>query len=390
MKWWISCLIVAACGPAPQPVPPSHHADASAATVALRTGRFDDAAREASAVLARDPGNAEAAAARAIATYQAGGDELVGVLGEVIDRGETLKFFDHERGRAAWRAFEARLDAVDRDLAVVAADPQFTLELCLACWEHDWNHNGRIDDRDRRLFEIEYDGAGHELPEGDPRRRPTFRFDVGDALWARAMLAYQRAFVQLVLSYRWSELDALYTHAKSLVIHMVDPGRVKRARQLVLDGLAFSDRAREAYLAETDDDREWVPSPRQHSHPVPLAVDDALYATWAGVVGDVRRLMTSEEGVSLRDLGVLLAPELGKMAPDAYLDLGAMFREPTDIAIDLEAKDPDRTIRGLLGHGYAAKMKPSPLVDRLRKMMADLDHGDDTLGRKLRYLFWLN
>ncbi len=40
--------------------------------------------------------------------------------------------FDHERGRAAWNAFLGKLDAADRDLAVVAADPVFSLEPCLA------------------------------------------------------------------------------------------------------------------------------------------------------------------------------------------------------------------------------------------------------------------
>ena len=39
-----------------------------------------------------------------------------------------------------------------------------------------------------------------------------------------------------------------------------------------------------AYLAETDDDREWVPNPKQQSHPMPLPVDaariGALERTW--------------------------------------------------------------------------------------------------------------
>ncbi|MGE5182824.1 MAG: hypothetical protein ACM31C_12205, partial [Acidobacteriota bacterium] len=180
-----------------------------------------------------------------------------------------------------------------------------------------------------------------------------------------------------------------------LRIHLVDAARVRRARERILAGVDEADRAREAYLAETDDDREWVPSPRQHSHPVPLAVDDALYATWAGVTGDVRRLLASEEGISLRQLGGALDRDLAHELPDAYIDIGAMLREPTDIVI-VDSHDPEspemfeRVLRPLLGHGYATGMKPSPLIGRLARMKRELDHGDDTFDRKLRYLLWLN
>jgi hypothetical protein len=33
---------------------------------------------------------------------------------------------------------------------------------------------------------------------------------------------------------------------------------------------------------------------------------------------------------------------------------------------------------------------PTPLVGRLQRMKGELSTGSDTLGRKLRYLLWLN
>jgi len=283
---------------------------------------------------------------------------------------------------------------------VAAADPGFSLELCIACWEADWNHNGRIDERDRKLFELEFDGKGGELAEGDPRRRPTFRFDVGDLEWARAMISFQRAAGELVLAYRWSELDRLFAPGMdSLVIRLSEPARVKRARELVIAGLDHADRCREAYLAETDDDREWVPSPRQKSHPMPLEVDDALYRTWAGVTGDLRRMLRSEEGLSLRELAGVVDDDLETRAPAAYIDLGRMLSEPKDLVIEAgtlfgrgepTAASIEKILRGLLGNGFQARMKPSPLVGRLRAMKHQLDHDEDTFERKLRYLLWLN
>jgi hypothetical protein len=374
---------------------------APGAVAALQASKFAEAVQQADRTLAQDARSSRAAAVRAIAAYQIAGHELVRSLGEVIEQAERLKAFDHPGGRAAWQAFLTKLEAIDRDLAVAAADPGFSLELCIACWEADWNHNGQIDDRDRRLFELEFDGKEGDLPEGDPRRRPTFRFDVGDVVWARAMIAFQRAAGELVLAYKWSALDQLFAGAapqQPLVIRLTDPARVKRARELVIAGLDHADRCREAYLAETDDDREWVPSPRQQSHPVPLEVDAALYGTWAGVIGDVRRMLRSEEAISLRELVGLADDDTVAFVPDAYIDVGRMLGEPKDIVIDVGAigrgkPDPvviEKLLRGVLGNGYQPRAKASPLVGRLRGMQDQLTRGEDTFERKLRYLLWLN
>ena len=54
-------------------------------------------------------------------------------------------------------------------------------------------------------------------------------------------------------------------------------------------------------LAEVDDDREWLPNPKQKSHAMPLTVDDALFDTWGGVLSDVRKLLLGQEGLSVAD-----------------------------------------------------------------------------------------
>jgi len=406
MKRILTILVVwAGCGGAPEPVAavqtpntPQQAADAAHAIAALQASKFDEARSLATAILTRDGHSSRAAAVRAIATYQAAGNALITQLTSINDQAENLKFLDHEGGRTAWKSFLDQLDAVDRDLAIVSADPLFSLELCLACWEHDWNRNGHIDDRDRRLLEIEYDAKGEAIDQADPARRPTFRFDVGDADWARAMVAFQRAAVQLVLAYRWSELDKLLRDDladKRLTIKLIDAGRVTRARDLILAGVGYADRCREAYLAETDDDREWVPNPKQNSHPVPLPMDADVYATWAGVTGDVRRMMTSEEGLSLQQAMAVIDKRAALVMPAAYIDVGAMLRDPGDLVLDVsdDAKTPknaERILRGLLGHGYRTGMKSSPLVQRLHRMKDELDTGTDTMEHKLRYLLWLN
>lgn len=400
MKRFLPLVVLVACGSSEPPArsPQQRTEDSAASVDALRSSKFPVAVTAATTALASDPRNARAAAVRAIATYQLATHDLVSQLSEVVDAAEDLKFFDHAGGRAAWQAWLDKLAVIDRDLAIVAADPSFSLELCVACWSFDWNRNGSIDERDARTLELEYDGKGEVIPEGDPRRRPTFRFDVGDADWARAMLSFQRAFGELVLAYKWSELDKLFGMKEPKVtIRLDDRVRVQRARELVIAGLGYADRCRAAYLAETDDDREWVPNPKQQSHPIPLDVDAKLYETWAGVTGDVRRMLASEEGISIRELANLIDDDLGAFAPDAYIDLGAMLSSPKDFSVDFARIDGrpspaaiDGLVRELLGNGYKQQMKPSPLLGRLRAMKQDLERGEDTVERKLRYLFWLN
>src|SRR5688572_24040990 len=235
-------IAIAGCGGPQGPRGPRD--PAPAAVAALQASKFEEAAQQAGATLARDPHSSRAAAVRAIAAYQMAGHELVQSLSGILENAARLEFFDHAGGRAAWQGFLTKLDAIDRDLAVAASDPGFSLELCIACWERDWNRSGEIDDRDRKLFELEFDGQGGEIAEGDPRRRPTFRFDVGDAEWARAMIAFQRAAGELVLAYKWSELDKIFAmgfRLPRLLIRLNEPARVKRARELVIAGLRHAD-----------------------------------------------------------------------------------------------------------------------------------------------------
>jgi hypothetical protein len=400
-------LVVAGCGGAPPrtaaaPDPAARAKAAEPAVAALRAGSFEEAGALAGPVLARDRGNAPAAAARALGRYQGAMHRLFLDVTAVFEGADRRSGLDHERMRASLIAAEAALAAVDADLAVVAADPAFALELCLACWRRDWNRDGGIDEADEKLLQIELDGEGRELPEEDPRRRPTFRLDAGDAHWARAMVSFQRALLEVLLAYRWSDLDRVLFGGGAgeprLTLRLGERARIAHARALLLAGLDAADRARVAYLAETDDDREWVPSPRQKDHPIPLPADEALYETWAGVVADLRRLVTGEEGLSVAELAQL-GDHTWPRPPGGYLDFGRMLADPGDIVFEfatldgVDARDPasvERALRGVLGRGYAETMKPSPLVGRLRRMKGEWDRGEESLERKLRYFFWLN
>lgn len=385
---WL-CLL-AACAPTLE----QRRGDADRAMKALQAGEFRDAEREAGKVLASDRENPFASLVRAVAIYERSAQRLAldlqtAVLGAMLVRRLNASYL-----AATLAAAERALGEVEADLALAEA-PGVSLELCPACWTIDWNGSGRIERFDRLLLEVEEDADGHPIPEADPRRRPTFRFDEGDVAWARAFVSFERAALDLALAFDWSALGAASGHEPRVwTFPLVDRERIDQARSRVLAGLDHSDRARRAYLAEVDDDREWVPNPRQRSHPVPLPVDDALYATWQGLLADVRRVVDGEEGLCLDELAALAGePEPG--GATGCLDVGAMFARPRDLVVDARlVKRSEGRLAGavttVLGPAYVRRMPPSPALGRLARMKAEIDRQEEKLGRKLRYLLWLN
>ncbi|MCC6899166.1 MAG: hypothetical protein IT377_09335 [Polyangiaceae bacterium] len=389
-----------ACSP---PRTADHAAAARPAERALGGGDFADANRQAERALARDEQNPRAALVRALTRYERSMKQLSRDLRTVVIGGAMTGGFNQRYLDLALEQADKDLALVEADLARASRDPDVSLELCLACWKKDWNGNGRVDSRDELLFQIEQDAAGNPIPEGDPRRKPTFRFDHGDVYWARAFVAFQRAAIDVLSAYDFSEVERLLAERserpRQIRLRLVHPERMKSARAHVLDGLGHSDASRRAYLAETDDDREWMPNPRQKDHPLPLPVDAKLYDTWQGVVGDLERLVRGDEGLSVRELAQL-GDHRWKDPPQGFVDLGSMFTRPRDIVIDLEAVERfDRAenrqtaellLKSLLGAHYVKQMKPSPLPRRLERMKGEVERGDESLERKLRYLLWIN
>jgi hypothetical protein len=273
----------------------------------------------------------------------------------------------------------------------------------LACWKGvDWTGDGRVNFRDEKLLQIEVDERGEELPEGDPRRTPTFRFDDGDIAWARAFVGFERAALDIVLAYDFSGLNEVMRDGKNrshrVVLRLADKSRIVAAKTRLLEAIDQSAACRQAYLEETDDDREWVPNPRQKSHPMPLPVDQALYETWGGVLQDVRKLVEGDEGIGVADVAELLKGEFDVSGARGFVDIGAMLNRPKDIVIheddfkmlDKEPLNLGAALSMLLGEYYVDKMKPSALPKRLLRMKGEIDKHDEDIEHKLRYLFWLN
>ncbi len=374
--------------------------DSKPAAEALRAGKFADAMDLSNKAIGRDGGNCYALMVRAIARYVMAVQGLSADTLNVIDRGSRRCGFDLDFLRASVRRTYGEFALVESDLEKASRCSEVFLNLSPAQWIFDWNGDGSIDSRDTTLLEIEIDADGKPLPPLDSRRRPEYRYDVGDVHWARAFVNFQMAALDIALAYDWSEINRIirddFMNLLAIRIKLLDKALIARARKEILTGLDCADRARLAYLAETDDEREWIPNPRQKDHPMPLPVDEELYKTWEGVLGDVRKLATGEEGLRLADVAELAQLKIDPM-PRGYLDIGRMFDRPKDIVINLNelvmlerARDLEGMLRSVFGEYYRYGKKPSLITSRLKRMKREIDIGFESFGRKLRYLLWLN
>src|SRR5437868_2756758 len=93
-------------------------------------------------------------------------------------------------------------------------------------------------DEARRQAQERIDADGKDIPEGDPRRKPTFRFDSGDIAWARAFVSFERALLDLVLAYDWTGVDTLVANRArnlpdAIVIRLAHADRISAAKERI-------------------------------------------------------------------------------------------------------------------------------------------------------------
>lgn len=152
----------------------------------------------------------------------------------------------------------------------------------------------------------------------------TIAFDTGDAAWLAGYCNVMMAFTDFLLAHDFSEVfnssfhllfpsadaavgNALRQDAISVsdygsiadsisLIHnirwpLVEPERMKRVRRHLLAVAAHSRSSWRNILAETDNDREWLPNPKQTGIMPQMVVTDEMVRSWSGVMNNAEDLL---------------------------------------------------------------------------------------------------
>ncbi|MCP4386115.1 MAG: hypothetical protein GY798_32700 [Hyphomicrobiales bacterium] len=228
--------------------------------------------------------------------------------------------------------FHALIDRFVQDLAMAEStldgvgDSGVKLRLDLTALRYDANGDG-IPADDERFIAVLQRVTG--MRDEDMPGTLVFAFDKADAIWLRGYSNVLMAFSQFWLAHDWRESfdvafphffpevespfaaalaepgsDPMYTEGAPLAdmisfIHIrwqvTEPERMAAVRQHIKRMIALSRENWLAIEAETDDDREWLPSPRQTSAFASAQVDAERIAAWRAVLDEAEAVIDGEK-----------------------------------------------------------------------------------------------
>lgn len=237
----------------------------------------------------------------------------------------------YEELRRIYARLLADLEAARTTLAQVRSD-SVRIRLDLNAVRFDLDGDGRGSDEEALgiiIAQLNQPRALRRMTRGTDISQPwTVAFDRADMIWLGGYAHLISAVTEFGLAHDWREAFLNTGHlffprieggtavvARSqpsqevggetttriadmiAFVHLlrwqvVEPERMRAARQHLLSAIRLSRANWQAILAETDDENEWVPSPRQRSTAVPsMQVTEERVRAWHGVLDEVESVL---------------------------------------------------------------------------------------------------
>ncbi|HUR55838.1 MAG TPA: hypothetical protein VMZ71_17000 [Gemmataceae bacterium] len=205
------------------------------------------------------------------------------------------------------------LGTAERTLAGVT-DDTIKLRLRLAAVRFDFDGSGRGNDKFTDVL-VKLLGQSPEFLRKDPDFLVCF--DRGDVAWLRAYCHLLQSMIDVFLAldlreFYQSDLHKQFAKAEDQVggdqpnlftfrIKFASPERLGQFRKHMLQVCALNRETWKSIRAETDDDHEWLPNPKQKGV-IGLPVRDEMIDGWLAAVAEVEELL---EGKTLVPIGFL-------------------------------------------------------------------------------------
>lgn len=229
---------------------------------------------------------------------------------------------DYLKSRKIYQDFVTRLEQAEATLALVDS-PDVKLPVHFGLIRLDLNGDGSGTD-DESLWKIyERMNRGARVQEAQAKQF-VITFDAGDVLWLRGYCHLLMGLSETLLAYDFQELfercgHILFANVKSpypflpiqgkeeflsydsivdliAMIHLInfpvaEPKRMASALQHLESMVDVSSKSWDLILAETDDDNEWIPNPKQTGVIPNVKVTDEMIASWRHFLSEARDIL---------------------------------------------------------------------------------------------------
>ncbi len=267
--------------------------------------------------------------------------------------------------RQVFLDFQTRLIQAEAELAKVDVQKDVKLPLDLMAIRLDLTGDGKSDDKEDFLTIF---GVANRRQPGIGPQDMRVTFDAGDVPWLRGYCHFLAAFCDMVLAY---DHQRLFDHCGHLVypqpvpsapvaeaidagergfdtdiadfiaaIHLInfpvkEPKRMASARAHLLEMIRTSRQSWTLILAETDNDHEWLPNPRQ-TGVLGVPVTREVIDGWHGVLAEMEDLLEGRKLVPFwRDYTRFLGPARPIPMEGRGINLKRFFDEPRDFDLIL-------------------------------------------------------
>ncbi len=262
--------------------------------------------------------------------------------------------------------FQTRLLKAEAELAQVDIKQDVKLRIDVSTIQLDLNGDGKADKNEGLLHIL---GIANQPRRGAEPLSMRIQIDAGDLRWLQGYCHFLAGFCDIVLAY---DHQRMFDHTGQLLyprhvpseqfaepldakqdstndrlfldliaaIHLMnfplkEPARMENARQHLLRMIRCSRESWELILAETDNELEWIPNPRQTGI-LNIAVTDKIIESWHEILDEVEDLLEGRKLLPFwRDYARFLSPQHPIPPEGRGVNLKRCFTEPREFDLIL-------------------------------------------------------
>jgi CRISPR/Cas system-associated exonuclease Cas4 (RecB family) len=244
-----------------------------------------------------------------------------------IPHNPNPEIVDYQKIRTLIERFHADLHAIEKTLATVGED-EFHLPLDLTKVRFDIDKNGERTEMESSIalfLNIQSNGRRMTQQQIDEMKKidGTIGFDKSDIIWLKGYIQVSLGVSDLLLAHDFEQAfnaissnlfqkpknalssigadDENYGDIANLIaaVHLakmkvIEPDRLKQARQHLLNMVDCSKQMWVSILAETDNNKEWLPSPKQKSV-TGVEITDAMVKDWHKFLTEYEAILNGDK-----------------------------------------------------------------------------------------------